>query len=258
MKICTLAPLAPLAFALLFAAPLTSHAQLSAYSQNFEALAPAEPFPGSNSALADDGWRYFVNVYNPNGSYAYQYGPFQAPNSLAGISAVGTGGSVPGNQNMGVYSDYNNSAAHLGGQLVQTSVFQLQTIGASDVGTTWNFQFDARWFNLAAPSSALAFIQTLNPSNGQTASTVTVDMSALPDSWGTYVLPFKVTAAAGHLLQFGFLNNATNYNASAIVYDNISLSPVPEPATFALMFAGLGLLGFAVRRRAGLQAVAPR
>jgi hypothetical protein len=241
--------LAPLAIAFLLAAPLTSHAQISAYSQDFESLAPAEPIPGSNSALADDGWRYFVNVYNTDGSYAYNYGPFAAPNSLLGISAVGIGGSVPGNQNMGVYSDYTNSSAHLGGQLVQTSVFQWQTIGASDVGTTWNFQFDARRLNLVAPSNALAFIQLLDPSNGQTSSTVTVDLTAVPDSWGTYVLPFNVTAAGGLLLHFGFLNNATNYIPSTIVYDNISLSPVPEPSTYALMLAGLGLLTGAVRRR---------
>jgi PEP-CTERM motif len=241
--------IASLATAILIAAPWTTHAQLSAYNQNFDALAPAEPTPGSNSALADDGWRYFVNVYNTDGSYAYNYGPFAAPNSLLGISAVGTGGSVPGNQNMGVSSDYNNSTAHVAGQLVQTSVFQLQTIGASDVGTAWRFQFDARRLNLAAPSTALAFIQTLDPGTGQAASTVTVDMNNVPDTWGTYVLPFNVTAAAGHLLQFGFLNNATNYNASSIVYDNISLSPVPEPAAGVLMLAGLGLIGLAARGR---------
>lgn len=239
----------PLAIAFLLAAPLTSQAQISAYSQDFETLAPAEPFPGSNNALANDGWQYFVNVYNPDWSYAYQYGAFPAPNSLAGISAVGTGGSVPGNQNMGVYSDYTNNLAHDSGQWVQTSVFQLQTIGASDVGTPWKFQFDARWLSLVAPSTALAFIQTLDPNNGQASSTVTLDMSAVPGSWGTYVLPFTINAGAGQLLQFGFLNTATNYNPSSIVYDNISLSPVPEPSTYALMLAGLGLLAGALRRR---------
>jgi PEP-CTERM motif len=241
--------LAPLAFAFLLAAPLTSHAQISAYSQNFESLAPAESTPSGNSALADDGWRFFVNVYNSDWSFAYQYGAFPAPNSLLGISAVGSGGSAVDNQNMGVYSDYNNSTAHQGGQFVQTSVFQLQTISSSDVGTTWNFQFDARRFNLEAPSTALAFIQTLDPNNGQASSTVTVDMSAVPDNWDTYVLPFTITAGAGHFLQFGFVNTATNYDPSGIVYDNISLAPVPEPSAYALMLAGLGLLAGAVRRR---------
>lgn len=246
MTMCAIARLWVVCFA---AVPLASHAQLSTYSQDFETLAAAAPFPGSNSALADDGWRYFVNVYNPDGSHAYQYGAFPAPNSLAGISAVGSGGSTPGNQNMGVFSDYNNGSAHNGGQLVQTSVFQLQTVGASDAGTTWSFRFDARRLDIAAPSSALAFIQTLNPSNGQASSTVTVDMSTVTDSWATYVLPFTVNAAAGQLLQFGFLNNATNYNPSTIVVDNISLTPVPEPSALALMLAGLGLIGLAARRR---------
>ena len=187
MKMYAIARLSVVCFA---AVPLASHAQLSTYGQNFETLAAAPEFPGSNTALADDGWRYFVNVYNPDGSYAYQYGAFAAPNSLARVSAVGSGGSVPGNQNMGVFSDYGNDGAHGSGQLVQTSVFQLQTVGSADVGTKWKFQFDARGLGLAAPSTALAFIQTLDPDNGKASSTVTVDMSAVPDSWGTYVLPF--------------------------------------------------------------------
>lgn len=177
------------------AAPLASQAQLAADNQNFDTLAPAEPIPGSNSALADDGWRFFVNVYNADGSYDYNYGPFPAPNSLLGTSAAGVGGSVPGNQNMGVYGDYNHSAAHGSGQLVQTSVFRWRTIGPSDVGTPWNFQFDARRLNLVAPSNALAFIP------------------------------------------------------STIAFDNISLSPVPEPSALVLMLAGLGLMGVKARRR---------
>jgi PEP-CTERM motif len=40
-----------------------------------------------------------------------------------------------------------------------------------------------------------------------------------------------------------------NPSASASYAGNISISPVPEPETYAMMLAGLGLLGFSIRRR---------
>ncbi len=38
-------------------------------------------------------------------------------------------------------------------------------------------------------------------------------------------------------------------NAAGKYYANIALAPVPEPETYAMMLAGLGLLGFTARRR---------
>jgi PEP-CTERM motif len=244
---------ARLAFAFVLAAPLTSHADVSAYSQDFDSLALPPPFPGSNGALSDDGWLAFANVFTAGGVYLGGYG-LPAPNSLAAWSAVGSGGSeTPDNQNMGVYSDYTNNIAHGSGQLVEANVYQQRTVGAADIGTTWTFRFDAKLFNLAAPSTAQAFIRTLDPDNDfQTTASVSVPMTTTSaTSWITYSLPFTITASAGQILQFGFSSTATNYNLSGIVYDNISLAPVPEPATHALILAGLGLMGAVVRRRAG-------
>ena len=242
--------IAPLAFALALVAPMTSHADLSPYWQDFDSLAPAEPLLGSNNALSADGWLVFASVFTAAGSPLYVYGPFPAPNSLAAFSAVGYGGSLPGNQNMGVYSDYNNSSAHGSGELVQASVFQQRTVAAGDVGTKWTFQFDAKLFNLVAPTTALAFIQTLDPAQGyQVSGQTAIDMSGVPAIWGTYSLPFTLTAGAGQVLQFGFSSTATNYNGSTIVYDNVSLTPVPEPSAYSLMLAGLCLLGLAARRQ---------
>ena len=35
----------------------------------------------------------------------------------------------------------------------------------------------------------------------------------------------------------------------AVGFDNLTLAPVPEPGTYALMLAGLGAVGFIARRR---------
>jgi hypothetical protein len=244
--------LAPLAVAFLLSAPPVSHAALAGYSQNFETLAPSGPGYG-NSALGDNGWFGFANVFKSDGGY-YKYGAFPAPNgdiAFSGIT-VGQGGPQQGKQQLVVYSDYNNGTAHSNGDLVEALVFQQQTVGAGDVGSTWALKFDAGRYTplpLAAPSTARAFIKTLDPTNGyQTTGMNWVDMSAV-GGWGTHSLSFTVTASAGQILQFGFANTSTKFAGSAVTYDNISFAPVPEPATCALMLAGLGLLGLSARRR---------
>jgi hypothetical protein len=52
---------------------------------------------------------------------------------------------------------------------------------------------------------------------------------------------------AGKLLQFGFSNKASNNQASGMYYDNVSLTPVPEPATMTVL--ALGVAAALKRRR---------
>lgn len=209
-----------LAAAVLIGLAATSgRADLSAYTQDFEGLVQADP-----AALANDGWLVFGNVFDGvTGGYLYGYGPFPAPNGGPGFSAVaaGQGGPSQGAQQLVVYSDYNNGD-HANGNWIEANVFQEQFVGAIDVGSNWTFRFDAKLGDLLPASTALAFIKTLDPNTFGLSSFITMDMTAIPATWASYALSIDIDPGlVGHILQIGFLNKATLYTPSGILYDNL-------------------------------------
>lgn len=70
------------------------------------------------------------------------------------------------------------------------------------------------------------------------ASSVTVLTSALP--------AFLSSGYSGLVDKVVVISNAPQY----FVMDNVTINAVPEPETYAMMLAGLGLLGFMARRKA--------
>jgi flagellar hook capping protein FlgD len=206
--------------ALLGLVPATSRAALSTYTQNFESLVKSNP-----TALSGDGWLVYGNVYAADHTYLYGYGPYPAPNGSGAFCAVDTlqGGPLQGDLQLSVYSDYNNTGAHGAGQLVESNVYHEQTIDPADVGSTWTFQFDAKLGNLTSPTTAVAFIKTLNPAAGYTLTNfLTVDVSTIPATWNTYSISIDVDPTlSGQLMQFGFANTATSFNPSGVFYDNL-------------------------------------
>ncbi len=221
----------------------TAHGAMSTYSQNFETLVQTDPF-----ALGNDGWKIFGNVFFLNGNYDYGYGVFPAPNGGNGFSAIATGeGGVPqGAQQLSVYNDYNNQDHPT--RKIEVNVFQEQTVGAADVGSTWTFSFDAKRGNIVTPpTTAIAFIKTLDPNNGFALTNfIQVDTTNLPATWGTYSAQIPIGAGlVGQIIQFGFSNTTTNFTSSGVFYDNINIVPAPS----ALALAGVGGLLAARRRR---------
>jgi len=212
--------------------PAAAHAALAPYSQDFELLDQASP-----TALADDGWLVYGNVFTPTGTYLYGYGPFPAPNDGFGFCQIDMlqGGAEQGLQQLVVFSDYNN-ADHANGNLVESNTYQEQTIGAADVGKIWTFEFQAKLGNLEGSSTALAFIKTLDPASGYALTNfITVDMTTIPVTWGGYNLSITILPSLeGQLLQFGFANTATLYEGSGVFYDNVvfhqtgDISAVPD------------------------------
>ena len=204
------------------------------YVQDFEALDQESP-----SALSDDGWLIFGQVFDGSGAFKFDYGPFPAPNAAANPSftffsaiVTGEGGPDQGDQQLSVFNDYNcreplnPTQGHFNGtDRVGSSVFQQESISADQVGKILQFSFDARRGNINDPtgsSTALAFIQTLDPGFTQT-NFVQIDMTNLPETWARYSIELEIDASlVGQILEFGFLSIASNFEPSGVFYDNIT------------------------------------
>jgi PEP-CTERM motif len=147
-----------------------------------------------------------------------------SPNGTVDIH--GTGGVfdlIPGN---GSYVDLDGTT--LSGGLFSNNV---NLIG----GTTYTLSFD-----LAGSHRGSA--ETVNVNFGSTAASYSLDSA---DPFSTRILNF--TPGSDGSYSFSYLNVGGD-NVGALL-DNVSVSAVPEPETYAMLLAGLGLVGFISRRR---------
>ena len=208
------------------------------YSQDFEDLSQQKP-----SSLADDGWLVFGNLFTPDGTYIGGYGPFPAPNDGSGFCQIASdeGGADQGVQQLVVFSDYENTDAHVDGNIVESNVFQEQVVGPGDVTEMWVFDFQAKMGNLEGSSTALAFIKTLDPGAGYAMTNfITLDMTCIPTSWCGFSLSILIDPGLdGQILQFGFLNTATNYEGSGIFYDNLNFHITGPVANDEMSWGGV-------------------
>ncbi len=203
------------------------------YEQDFESLDDM-----SATALTDDGWQFFANVYDGSDVFKFPYGPFGAPNATVSptdtfISAVVSGeGDVPqGTQQLSVFNDYNccgpgvTDEGHFNGtDKVEINVFQERTIVADDIGKTLTFSFDAKRGNIEGATTALAFIKTLDPNaNFATTNNIPEPMTGIPATWGGFMVSLDLTdpLLEGQILQIGFVSTASDFEGSGIFYDNL-------------------------------------
>jgi hypothetical protein len=217
---------------LLAAAFGTAYSQIS-WSSDFETLDVE-----SASALTDDSWLAYVNVFNSGGGYLYGYAS-TPPIGGSGFWAIPTDQAGPeqGAQSLSVYGDYYNQGAQTSGQLVEANVFQQFVVFEEDAGI-YQFRFDAKAGNLASPSKAQAFIKVLDPAaNYATVAIATLDTSTLPVTWGTYSIQLALDESMDTMLvQFGFSATSSLNVASGVFYDNLSfgIAPPAPPAPFRI------------------------
>lgn len=128
-----------------------------------------------------------------------------------------------------------------------------QVLNGLTVGQTFAFSMDLGIRNGACVGGANNCHGPVSASAGigSTSQTFTEASDVAGNVWGTFGFNFVATSSSMTLTILGLSLPAGN---AYIGLDNVSVvpgavNPVPEPETYALMLAGLGVVGWAARRR---------
>ena len=215
------------------------------FSDDFESYPVND---GSNMGDLGGGWLLFVNVFadSPNcNAYLYGYGVFPAPNRNDAISNIAAGST--GNA-FNVFSDYSNGD-HANNNCLETNLFQERIVTADDIGS-YTYRFDTQAPGaLGTDVQAYGFIKLLDQN---TFETYFFDTTST-DAAGVKTLTIELDETTeGRILQWGFANVASNYEASGRWYDNVEFGlssvivpgtapalPVPVPFWAYLVLGGL-------------------
>ena len=179
---------------------------------------------------------------------AYAHASFSITGGLNSLSDLSIIGSV-GNSTIGAVITINpnqineNQVFHTEGQLhSQNGVIDISTATGLFIGT---FQFDipftfGQQFQMFANLSAEAQALAASP-NAAASGASTFDSTG---RWGGIS---NVHLADGTLLNGYTLDSQSGFNWLNAY--GAATAPVPEPETYAMLLAGLGLMALAVRRR---------
>ena len=148
-----------------------------------------------------------------------------------------------------------NHAGPWGGEATTSSVAFLQNYS----GFSPNSPTVSQTFSSSDAAFAISFDLAQRPGNSESVA-VTLDGNAVGTTltppgaaWSSYTFNVSGLTGAVHTLAFQGING-TGAGDSSLFLDNVSVSAVPEPETYGMLFAGLGLIGFMARRRSANRA----
>jgi hypothetical protein len=164
--------------------------------------------------------------------------------------------SAPGNQTIVSPGNVGSYAALIDNQMMGTNSIMKQAnigIGTVTPGTLINITFDAKG---SFGNGGVAFASFFSELGGGGVSKTEIlgggPLNGGADfDWKTF--SFTTTAGpdvtGGVTLELGAATGAVVGSFATMYYDNVSVTAVPEPGTYAMLLAGLGLVGFMIRRR---------
>jgi PEP-CTERM motif len=126
-----------------------------------------------------------------------------------------------------------------------------QSTGFADAGGSFAsiLHLDAGDWTLDVSAEANAQVTSFTLSPGTTAANpLSPDLGTLNDNFYSISATYSNLVAGDYFLQ-AITTPGTEVTLS-VKYTDTSLTPVPEPESYALAFAGLGVVGLLARRRA--------
>ena len=179
----------------------------------------------------------FANSNVTDGKYAYANG--WAGTSLTVPSWTFTDGS-----------GIANKSSAWGGVAQNQAVAFVQYYG----GFTSNSPTISQTFSSSSSAYAVSFDIANRSGYGTESLTVTLDgqtvvasLAATGTSFSTYSYNVAGLTGTTHTLTFRGVGNTAN--DSSVFLTNVNVAAVPEPETYAMLLAGLGLLGAVARRK---------
>lgn len=219
----------------------------SVYSENFDSYAV-----DSNSGAA--GYTFGKSVYaglNSGNTVSAPIGGWY-PNdpNVHPSDVVVADGSLKTWTDFGWAPDFDNNQS-------QRSLYYKDIILTQEMvdAGSFNYSLDYSIGDVHDGTSAVngAFMKVLDVDGGWAEiaySQVTYDVNAV--GWTSASGSISLSgsgAVVGDIMQFGIFNESANYTGNGVFTDNISVSAVPEPSTYALLAGFAAFLFVAIRRR---------
>ena len=225
---------------------LTSYG-FSVYSENFDSYAE-----GANSGAA--GYTFGKSIYsalNSTNTLAEPTGGWY-PNdpNVHPTDVVVADGSLKTWSDFGWAPDYENNQA-VRSNYYTDIVLDQAMIDAGAFNFTLDYAIGDVHDGTSAVNGAFMKVLDVDAEYAEIAySQIIYDVNAVGFTSASGSISLSGSGAVvGDILQFGIFNESVNYTGNGVFTDNISVSAVPEPSTYALIAGFAAFLFVAIRRR---------
>lgn len=214
----------------------------------------------SASQLSYKGYEAAGWTNSPSNGYNFIFNPNLA--GSAGYTSVGDNGAIQlyTSANGGSASAPASLASPTGGNFLASDPdYQLGSISQVINGLTVGQKYQLSFYWASGQQAGFTGVTTEGWTGSLGASTFATSVNTTPskgfDSWQQFTTTITATSTS-ETLKFLATGGPSGSQPPFALLDGVSLSAVPEAGTWAMMFAGFGLMGFALRRRAKIAAPA--